>query len=199
VLARFANAGVVAVLLAASAACGSPSTPADPTAEAGERLEASRVAYFNSIEELARYSSVIAVVRATPESTVELVETFPFTVTVVDVIRGIRGTEAGTRLKIRQIGAEKAVLIDSPPILESRKVYLLFLDRFKWSDKEVTDQYVITGISGQFEETSPGTFRRQDPQSKNLPGTLTESAARNAVAAQSYVEWSGDTIALTSE
>jgi hypothetical protein len=45
--------------------------------------------------------------------------------------------------------------------------------------------YVITGLAGQFEERARGTYRRQDPMTTDLPGTIIEADA-SAVARSPY-------------
>jgi hypothetical protein len=143
----------------------------------------SRVHEYTSLKELAKASSVIAVVRATSTTTVEMISNLPFTVTTVDVVKGIRGTSAGAQLKIRQLGRVGTVAGDGiSGLLESGSVYILFLTRFEFSATEVTDQYVVTGEAGTFKADGSGSYLRLDKESTHLPGAITDSDAVGVAA-----------------
>lgn len=104
-----------------------------------------------------------------------------------NVVRDMRGTSAGERLIVRQFGWSGDLFDPQmPPLIEPDHVYLLFLDAFHGPDGAATGDYVITGLAGQFEESAPGTYRRQDPMSTDLPGTITEADASAAVARSPY-------------
>ena len=133
---------------------------------------------YRSLAELAKESSIVAVVRATDSVILEKVHDIPFTVTTVEVIRGMRGTSAGTLLKVRQTGnPEIAMGDDFPPILQAGETYLLFLHPFWFTEGEETGQYYVTGNAGILAAAN-GSFTRLDPVSKGkLPDIVTESDA----------------------
>ena len=153
-----AGLGLAALTLTATLGCG-PAQPLPVPPTGGPTR-----AVFTSLEELTRNSSVVAVVEATATSAVEPDDA---TVTTVEVVRALRGAARGDQLKVRQLD-----IAGAPPLVQAGTTYLLFLDTFRWSLAEPTDEYLITGIS---EQTGPRTYRNLDPEAVLLPATITEA------------------------
>jgi hypothetical protein len=172
--------------LAVVAVCGGPQTQ-DGNGGTGEvqgGISASRVKEYRSLGELAKESTIVAVVRATGSAVVEKVHDIPFTVTTVEVIRGMRGTSAGTLLKVRQTGnPEIAMGDDLPAILRAGETYLLFLYPFWFTEGVDTGQYYVMGDAGIF-AADMGAFKRLDPVSRVLPEVVTEADAMTAVSSR---------------
>ena len=127
-----AGLGLATLTLTATLGCG-PAEPL-PVPPTGEPTRA----VYTSLEELARHSSVVVVVEATDAAVVEPDDA---TVATVDVVRWLRGAVRSDELKIRQPD-----IADALPLLEAGTTYLLFLDTFRWSLAEPTDEYLITGL-----------------------------------------------------
>lgn len=145
-------------------------------------LSGSRVKIYNSLGELAKDSTVVAVVTILNEVAIEKVETIPFTVTTVRVEESLRGSEAGAELKIRQTGDDSVRLGEEfLPLLRADEKYLLFLEDFKFEPETKTGQFVITGNAGGFRYNQDGKAERVDPISESLPKQITVADARMAL------------------
>lgn len=176
-------AAVALAVIVATAALGACGGQASPTSDSdqGQSLSASRTKEYRTLAELAKESSIVAVVRATDDAAVEILHDIPFTVTTVKVTRALQGTSAGAVLKVRQTGSAKTeIQHDFPPILEAGQPYLLFLYPFTLTKGVSTDQYYVTGDAGIF-AADGARFRRLDPVSTALPGVVTESDAITAL------------------
>ena len=180
-LLRPAAVGLAVILaMAAFGACGGQASP-ESDSDQGQSLSASRTKEYGTLAELAKESGIVAVVRATDEAVVETVHDIPFTVTTVKVTRSLQGTSAGTLLRVRQTGSAKTdIQHDFPPILKAGQSYLLFLHPFWFTEGVSTGQYYVTGNAGIFAADGAG-YRRLDPVSTALPGSVTESDALAAV------------------
>ena len=133
------TAVALAVILAMAAlgACGGQASPTSDS-DQGQSLSASRTKEYRTLAELAKESSIVAVVRATDDAAVEILHDIPFTVTTVKVTRSLQGTSAGAALKVRQTGSAKTeIQHDFPPILEAGQSYLLFLYPFTFTKGRV--------------------------------------------------------------
>jgi hypothetical protein len=109
-----------------------------------------------------------------------------YTLRTVVVVRALRGADEGTRLVVRQHARDIDILNDLPPHLVAGGAYLLFLERFHLSGGGVADDYMVTGLAGQFAQTAPDMFVRQDPLSPELPEYVSEADVREAVDRAPY-------------
>jgi hypothetical protein len=135
-------------------------------------IAATRAKSYHSIAELDRDSIAVALVRGTSQRSIDSPNGVPYTVTLVTVDRVLRGQLPGTTLKIRQLGGPGVTSPDDGPVLVSGRQYAVFLTVFTYGPGRETDQYVITGAAGLYENN--GTLLiRLDPQSRDLPASLT--------------------------
>jgi len=190
-LGRVAGAFAVAIVLAPVSACRATTEPATATATSPSPIGAvftlDRAVIFTNLDQLAQHSSVVAIVRTTPR--VEVIQdpvNFIYTLRTVEVLRAVRGTTEGAHLVVRQPARDGDTLTDLPPHLAADTEYLLFLDRFHTSEGAVADDYLVTGLSGQFAKTAPDSYRRQDPLSTELPETISAADVLAAVARTAY-------------
>lgn len=135
-------------------------------------VAATRAKSYHSIAELDRDSIAVALVRATPQRSVESPNGIPYTVTQVTVERVLRGQLPSTTVKIRQLGGGGARTSDDAPVLSAGKQYVVFLSVFTYGPGRDTDQFVVTGAAGLYENNG-GTLARLDPLSRDLPASLT--------------------------
>lgn len=152
-------------------ACG-PGVEANTTPQFVEGL---RTKIYHSISELNADAVAVVRITATDARLVEPVGTVPFTVTTVRVDQVLRGSVDGGTIKLRQLGSPSGhtVIEDASSLVQPGSSYVAFIHRFTFGPGRDTDQYVpVGGVAGLFLDQS-GTLKRLDPESPDLPATIT--------------------------
>jgi hypothetical protein len=174
---------MIALSVSAIVSCGGSGTSSRTTAGAVMHIDASRAKIYHSLREVAADAELVIRVTATTQHSVDLVQGYPgdpiptpFTVTTValrDVLKGPANTP--NALMIRQIGASNGTTVvdGAPPILQSGRQYLLFLDQFTYGPGRATDQYVLVGGGAGLFADNGATVSSLDPESPDLPRNAT--------------------------
>lgn len=180
---RFALAGLLTAASVLVSGCASTSGGADDrTAQAVSAVELdaaslpwmSRSEDFTSLPQLAKTSDVIALVKVRPGGPMHELgdEMFPLMDVTVDVLAPLKGTATvGDQLSVvseAAINEESGELSTRKLVAEDR--YILFLRQLE----SVPSSFAITGyLSGIYREALPGVFGRVDPESPELPTSVT--------------------------
>ncbi|MCL4508955.1 MAG: hypothetical protein M1296_05470 [Chloroflexi bacterium] len=161
------------------AACSQSATGSTPP----QFIEASRLKNYHSLQELNSEAVAVARVTATNTRSVEPIGTIPYTVTVVRVDQFLRGSVNGPSIKLRQMGSlsGNVRLTDSAPLVQSGSSYVVFLQRFTFGPGRDTDQYIPVGGSPGLYLDQNGTLKRLDPESPDLPATLSEAELQQQI------------------
>lgn len=154
------------------------STPSAPAHRLVGVLDTDRLKAYSSIGQLAADSAALVEFTATSATVTDLIGAtqVPFTVTTVADPRTLQGTTASRPLKIRQLGGTRGNVVFSSdvPLLLPGATYVAFVQKFTFGPGHDTDQYVITGDgAGLFRVLDRGVVSRVDPDSTQLPATLT--------------------------
>lgn len=73
---------------------------------------------------------------------------------------------------VRQYGTTDLPIDDGIPVLLAGKEYVLFVDQLEFVPGEPTDQWVIAGAAGAYQQADGGELRRLDPLSTGLPAVI---------------------------
>jgi len=96
----------------------------------------------------------------------------------------LRGAVDGATIKLRQLGGPNGTMVieDSAPLVRPGNSYVAFVWRFTYGPGRDTDQYYpVGGGPGLFLDQG-GTLKRLDPESPDLPATITLSDLAHQLA-----------------
>lgn len=171
----------VAVALAV-AGCGSASAviAGERTSETGH-IACSVAISYTSLAGLRRDASAVALLRPTGETTVRSIDSVPFTIAKVKILKTVAGGALPSTLGLRQLGRAGLTGGDScTPLVYENDVYLAYLVpyRLRRNGPPISGQYVsVGGAQGLFHhvgassvwDTSARSFVRLDPDATSLP------------------------------
>lgn len=153
-----------------------------PSASAEDGMSASRTKNYRSIQQLRDDSLAVAHVTVTNNGTIEYVDKVPFTIAMATVDRVLHGTLPEKSVKIRQLGNGNTNVTDAVPLLQPGKSYVVFLQRFTYGPGKDTDQYIPASGVGLYLDQG-GVLQRVDPNSSQLPATLSLPDLERQIAA----------------
>lgn len=156
------------------------SAPVESGKAASVRIITCRAKEYKTMKELAAESDIVIRGKALSETALDEIGNIPFVATTVEVTEAFRGATTGAHIKVRQMAASSAVVIeDVIPVLRPGNEYILHLTPSGLKGK--ADQYFITGGAGGFLYGADGTAERLDPMSTRLPKTITAATVRRSL------------------
>jgi|GEM_PF-4553390 len=166
------------------AACVSVGKAAQRSGQTQMHVGGTRAETFTSLSQLISASSSVIVGSVTSASTSEMLNGVPWTIQTVNVNQVLAGMNPGPAMKLRQLGGINTV---GTQLLSPGATYLLFVVPFHLSQGDHTGEWVVVGaMAGEYRYTgSTQTATRIDPESPNLPASLTTQQLRNALAVTS--------------
>jgi hypothetical protein len=166
------------------AACVSAGEASQRSGQTQMHVDGARAESFTSLSQLISASSSVIVGSVTSASTSEMLNSIPWTIQTVDVNQVLAGINPGPAMKVRQLGGTNTV---GTQLLSPGATYLLFVVPFHLSQGDQTGEWVVVGaIAGEYRYTvSTQAATRIDPESPDLPASLTSQQLSTALAVTS--------------
>src|SRR6202035_1184413 len=174
------------VIALAVAGCGSASAVNASRRTSDRRHISCTVDYaveYTSLAALRTAATAVALLRPTGVATVRTIDSIPFTIAKVKILKTVAGSPLPRTLGLRELG-RAGDLGDCAPLVSEHEVYLAYLLPFTFRGPPVSGQYtVVGGAQGLFRHVggtslwdfSARSFVRLAPDGIPLPARISIS------------------------